>query len=42
MDIFVPNTGSLAMQTFLIREEEYELVNTRVSEIYFACHVSHI
>ncbi len=42
MNIFVPNTRSLAMQTFLIREEEYELVNTWVSEIYFACHVSHI
>ena len=42
MDIFVPNTGSLAMQTFLMQEEGYELVNTRVNERYFTCHVSHI
>jgi len=42
MDIFVPETGFLAMQTFLMQKEGYELVDTRVNEIYFTGQVSYI
>jgi hypothetical protein len=42
MDIFVPKTGSLAMKTFLMQEEGYELVDTQPSQRLYPSDVSHV
>lgn len=42
MDIFVPKTGSVAMQTFLMEKEGYELLDTQPSREHYPNDVSHV